>query len=520
MERGKLKMSRCGVGSQVEEGARPDPRMRGFRIGGQAESAEERGEGWCGPWATAARLIEQRETARLEREAALAEGGDPGGEAPLSPWTPSRDPKSAPPRRRPSAVPSLQDTCVQFLVDNIDCVASFGVLSVGVQAAIAAGLCAVRKLDDVALELLTQADASVTELIVPDCSQVSEEALVAALERLTNAGRDEGWPAVGGDGSYAPSAHGGDSYDYGGGYPPAPPSWRPPLSLVDLGYCGRPFTARVAALLNPLTSLTTLRLRGCFRLTNATLATLMQKRGEGLTELQISGNSQLNADGLASIAAHCTKLISLRLEDCDQLTPSGLAPLSRIENLQTLSLNGLCLLEGDTLTSLVRPSAVTLTTLGLRGCPLLEPDAVAAAARMCSQLTDLNLEGVELLTDAAAAEIAISLPALERLVLKGCVQLSDAAIEAFAENCHGLLELSLNKIPALSDAALVALRRRCTGLTVLDISWCRGVSDHGIGALVDACEGLEKLSLWGCTQLTRHFYDGHSRDGLRVIGRF
>ena len=83
-----------------------------------------------------------------------------------------------------------------------------------------------------------------------------------------------------------------------------------------------------------------------------------------------------------------------------------------------------------------------------------------------------------------------------------------------------LLELSLNKIPALSDAALVALRRRCTGLTVLDISWCRGVSDHGIGALVDACEGLEKLSLWGCTQLTRHFDDGHSRDGLRVIGRF
>lgn len=38
-----------------------DPRMAGFRIGGQGETAEERGEGWCGPWSTAMRLIEQRE---------------------------------------------------------------------------------------------------------------------------------------------------------------------------------------------------------------------------------------------------------------------------------------------------------------------------------------------------------------------------------------------------------------------------------------------------------------------------
>lgn len=38
-----------------------DPRMAGFRIGGQRETAEERGEGWCGPWSTAMRLVEQRE---------------------------------------------------------------------------------------------------------------------------------------------------------------------------------------------------------------------------------------------------------------------------------------------------------------------------------------------------------------------------------------------------------------------------------------------------------------------------
>ena len=111
-------------------------------------------------------------------------------------------------------------------------------------------------------------------------------------------------------------------------------------------------------------------------------------------------------------------------------------------------------------------------------------------------------------------------PALERLSLKGCVQLSDAAIEALAAGCSGLRTLSLNKIPALSDAALIALRTHCAPtLESLDISWCRGVTDHGVGALVDASEQLEQLSVWGCTQLTRRFYDGHSRDALRIVGR-
>ena len=39
-----------------------DPRLQGFRIGGQAETAEERGE-WCGPWSTAMQLIARREAA-------------------------------------------------------------------------------------------------------------------------------------------------------------------------------------------------------------------------------------------------------------------------------------------------------------------------------------------------------------------------------------------------------------------------------------------------------------------------
>ena len=494
--------------------------MQGFRIGGQAETAAERGEGWCGPWSTASRLIEQREQARMEREDQIREGG--GTAQPLHTWKPRREPTTSPRRRGPkSAVPSLQDMCVAFLVRHVDAVASFGVLGGGVQHAIAAGLCRVRKLDDTALELLTQPDASVTELVLPDCSHVTEEALINALTRLTEepaqppASPSEEAPS--GLLDLNPDEEASD--DEAAARPPLV-SRLPRLSLVDLGFCGRPFTAKAAVLLHRLDSLQTLRLQGCFRLSNSSLSSLMTHRGPGLSELAISGNSQLSAAGISAIGTHCTSLRVLRLEDCDQLPPDALLPLRSLKRLHTLSLAGLFLLNDATLVAIADACHESLIGLSIRGCSLVTPEAVVTMARTCSKIEDLDLSGVELMTDAAAIALSEGLPALERLQLKACVQLSDEAIAAIASGCPDLVRLSLNKIPALSDASLAALTARCSAkLSSLDISWCRGVSDHGIGALVDACEDLEELTIWGCTQLTDRFYEGHSRDGLRIVGR-
>ena len=69
-----------------------------------------------------------------------------------------------------------------------------------------------------------------------------------------------------------------------------------------------------------------------------------------------------------------------------------------------------------------------------------------------------------------------------------------------------LAHLSLNNVPALGDACLESL----------DLSWCRAVSDNGVGALVDAAPRLQRLTAWGCSN---RFYEGHSREHLRVVGR-
>ena len=167
----------------------------------------------------------------------------------------------------------------------------------------------------------------------------------------------------------------------------------------------------------------------------------------------------------------------------------------------------------------------------------------------CPRLRELSLDGVENLTDEALGRIAAARRgALSSLSLRKCVQLSDGAIEGLAAACGGacsrartavrhrarvgrsharlrrssgvLAHLSLNNVPALGDACLVALKEHCAdSLESLDLSWCRAVSDNGVGALVDAAPRLQRLTVWGCSQLTNRFYEGHSREHLRVVGR-
>lgn len=214
------------------------------------------------------------------------------------------------------------------------------------------------------------------------------------------------------------------------------------LRLLDLGFCGRSIGPRAMVTLERFDALETLRLRGCFRVTTDALTRLLTQRGSGLSELSLSANAQLSSAAIAAIGAYCgTTLHTLRVEDCDQLPPEVFAPLRTVPKLQTLSLGGVCLLSDNALMDILEGCAPSLTSLCLRSCSLLTPDAIMSAARLCIGLRELDLEGVELITDDVGCALAESLPALERVVLKGCVQLSDQAIVALADGCRGCVLL-------------------------------------------------------------------------------
>ena len=156
-----------------------DPRLQGFRIGGQAETPEERGEGWCGPWSTASRLLEARAQAKAARLAELG-GATP---EPLVKWTPLRNTNR--PRAQPSrGVPSLQQLGVHFIAEHIEGVSSLGVLPPAVLSMLTAELARRRKLTGEVLPLFAEEGVVTSDWIVSDCHLIDEPALLSALDVL------------------------------------------------------------------------------------------------------------------------------------------------------------------------------------------------------------------------------------------------------------------------------------------------------------------------------------------------
>ena len=109
---------------------------------------------------------------------------------------------------------------------------------------------------------------------------------------------------------------------------------------------------------------------------------------------------------------------------------------------------------------------------------------------------------------------------LRACYLAGCESWDEDERLTDANKARLVIDAVKHQLVSVRRQALIALKEHCAEhLKYLDISWCRGLTDHSVGSLVDACEQLEVLTVWGCTQLTKTFYEGHSRDGLIVIGK-
>ena len=142
------------------------------------------------------------------------------------------------------------------------------------------------------------------------------------------------------------------------------------LALLSLGFCGKCVTTATSQLIARMGALESLTLTGAYRLTDGCVAAICGARGAALRSLKISGNQQLIAAFVASIASECDSLERLALEErtpaCCRpgeprpavLTPpprlcvqdliylpgEAAAPIGRLTQLQSLSFRGTRLL--------------------------------------------------------------------------------------------------------------------------------------------------------------------------------
>ena len=140
----------------------------------------------------------------------------------------------------------------------------------------------------------------------------------------------------------------------------------------------------------------------------------------------------------------------------------------------------------------------TVHVLESWSCKDISDDAVINTLMAhCTSLRSLTLEGSDyrrFATDSAVAAMARMFTDLEELFLTDQVALTDVALRAMAVHLPKLRLLHCDYCPGISDAGVIELVQKCTSLRSLNLSETHNTDAAGI-AIGQTCPNLEVLCL-------------------------
>ncbi|KAL2554025.1 Leucine-rich repeat [Forsythia ovata] len=432
-------------------------------------------EDWPGPFSTAMKIIKDRE---MNVKGLHGSSVDKSKAVELR-WVPRKDEQC---NRQKQFLPSLQQLCLSVLAKNADAITSLDCIPDVLRHKLCQLLCDSRKMNNHFLQLLVSGFP--TEIRLRDCSWLSEELFTRTFESTDTSN----------------------------------------LTVLQLDQCGccvpdYALSATLARSHNSLPALTTVSLKGAYRLSDAGLSALVSS-APSITSINLTQCSLLTSDGICSLIKSLRSVLrELYIDDCLEIDAMLILPaMLKLEHLEVLSLGGIQTVCDNFISEIVSVHGYRIKELGLAGCMQLSDLSLKVIAATCSELRVIDLMNLCKLTDTAMAHLANGCQAIHTLKL--CRNpFSDEAIAAYLEiSGASLIELSLNNINKVSNNTALSLAGHSRNLVTLDLSWCRNLTNEALGLIVDSCSSLEVLKLFGCTQVTDVFLDGHSNPQVKVIG--
>ncbi|CAA6659326.1 unnamed protein product [Spirodela intermedia] len=346
------------------------------------DSSKEDPADWPGPFATAMKIINDREKRLQGRRLSSAPAPSESSELKIE-WVPS------PGRLRclERQAPSLKDLCLGTLSEHATDIESLEGVPDNLRHQLSWHLCNSRKMDQHMLDLFVR--GSPTEIRMPDCSWATEDQLEKILGRarthrltvleLNMCGRCLS------DGTLSSS----------GKLPPRFPS----LTTISL-------KARIS-----LRKLEVLSVAGVESVTDKFVHGLVSVHGPHMKELGFAGCRGVAAPSLREIGKSCPQLRSLDLRDLGKLNDRALAHLAggctslwrlllRRNAFSDKAVAALLQAAGGSLAELsvnnIRECASTLRVLDLSFCRKMTNEGLGLIADSCSHLHTLKLFGCPL----------------------------------------------------------------------------------------------------------------------------
>ncbi|KAL4108362.1 hypothetical protein PRIC1_000079 [Phytophthora ramorum] len=435
-------------------------------------------EAWPGYFATARALDDNRQAAQAARKQRQAAEDEEDEETSKVVWTPKRAARLSV-LTADNVVQRLRDLALQSLAEHVEQLPTLEYIDSTARHQVARAVVKLRRLKPEVLPLFIF--PGVTEIDIPDCSNIDEETLLRALKECAARGLD--------------------------------------LTVLRLGLCGRCVSDSVIQELgDSLKAVEQLQVQGCYRLSDAGCEALVRRCAPSLDSFEISCNQRITKKSI-DYFCELQNLHSLTLSECLQIDDAGLESLKSMKNLRKLQLNQMERLSDDFICSLAK-SLPEVEEFSVARCSQLTDTAVVGILDACRRLKALDVSDLHRITDGSFEPVRTHGHALSRVSMRCCLGLTDIALQHLAFGANKYLEtLEMSSVSEATDASMMALKEFCaTSLTTLDISFCRSISEDALGVLADESEKLTSLVLWGCTQVTARFLTCHSQDELIVTG--
>ncbi|CAA2972551.1 Hypothetical predicted protein, partial [Olea europaea subsp. europaea] len=282
-------------------------------------------EDWPGPFSTAMKIIKDR-----EKNMPGLHGSSVGKSKAVDlTWVPRKDEKC---NRQKQFPPSLQQLCLSILAKNADAITSLDCIPDVLRHKLCQLLCDSRKMNSHFLQLLVSGFP--TEIRLKDCSWLSEELFIRTFESI-------------------------DTNN---------------LTVLQLDQCGcclpdYTLSATLAHSLNSLPALTTVSLKGAYRLSDDGLKALVSS-APSITSINLSQCSLLTSVGICSLANSLKSVLrELYIDDCLEIDAMLILPaLLKLEHLEVLSLGGIQTVCDKFISEIVSVHGCSIKELGLAGC--------------------------------------------------------------------------------------------------------------------------------------------------------
>ncbi|CAH0476800.1 unnamed protein product [Peronospora belbahrii] len=452
-----------------------------FATGENASSGVTQDEGenesWPGYFATAQQLNDNRQAAQVARKQ-RQQAGQVDDETLKVVWTPKRPPRSSV-LTADHVIQKLRDLALQCLAENVEQLPTLEYIDAAARHQVARAVVYVRRLQPRVLPLFIF--PGVTEIDIPDCSNIDEETLLRTFTQCASHGLA--------------------------------------LTVLRLGLCGRCVSDSVIEELgDALRTVEQLQMQGCYRLSDAGCKMLVRRCAPSLDSLEISCNQRITKMSI-DYFSELENLQSLVLSECPQIDNASLESLKSMKKLRKLKLNQMERLSDEFIVSLAQ-SLPGLEEFSIARCSQLTNTAVKGMLKSCRELKVLDVSDLHQITDECFEPVREYGHALRHVSLRCCLKLTDVAFQHIVCGAKAYLEtLEMSSVPQATDASMMALLEHCaTSLATLDISFCRNITEDALGILADGTETLRSLVLWGCTQVTTRFLTRHSQDELIVTG--